>query len=163
MNTPETYLRVSIADQRMDWIKYGEAVLSYLVSTAKNGPGEKKGSGCTPRGWHLIRAKIGKDAPSNAVFVGRRWTGEVYDAALQAQHPERDWILTRILWLDGLEPGRNRYGEVNTAWRFIYIHASPDQGVDGTPKSHGCIRMKTPDMLDLFNKVDAGTRVLIVE
>lgn len=162
MKPPDFYLRVSIPEQRLDLIENGEAVKSYPVSTAKNGPGELQGSGCTPRGWHRIRAKIGRDAPSGAVFVGRRWTGEIYDAGLQAQHPGRDWILTRILWLGGLEPGFNRYGEVDTTWRYIYIHGSPDHGVTGQPQSHGCVRMKSPDLLDLFGRVGAGTRVLIV-
>ena len=163
MTPPHFYLRVSIAGQRLEVIQNGEVVKSYPVSTAKNGPGELKDSGCTPRGWHSIRAKIGRDAPCNAVFMGRRWTGEVYDAELQSKYPKRDWILTRILWLGGLEPGRNRYGEVDTTWRYIYIHGSPDHGVDGSPQSHGCVRMRSPDLLDLFGRVAAGTRVLIVE
>ena len=99
---------------------------------------------------------------ANAVFVGRRWTGEIYGDELESKYPERDWILTRILWLGGLEPGFNRYGEVDTAWRYIYIHGSPDHGVSVQPQSHGCIRMKTPDLLDLFDRVEAGTPVLIV-
>ena len=164
MTTPQsTYLRVSIAEQRLAILDNGEEVRSYPVSTAKNGPGERKGSGCTPRGWHSIRAKIGAGKPCGAVFVGRRWTGEVYDADLQAKHPERDLILTRILWLGGLQPGFNRYGEVDTAWRYIYIHGSPDHGVSGQPQSHGCVRMRSQDLLDLFGRVEAGTRVLIVE
>lgn len=160
---PGAYLRVSIPAQRLEVIENGRTVKSYPVSTAKNGPGERKGSGCTPRGWHVIRAKIGRGAPADAVFKGRRWTGEIYGQALEEQFPERDWILTRILWLGGLEPGVNRYKEVDTAWRYIYIHGSPDRGVAGLPASHGCIRMKTPDMLDLFNRVGAGTPVLIAE
>jgi lipoprotein-anchoring transpeptidase ErfK/SrfK len=158
-----SYLRISIARQTLDLIENGEARRSYPVSTAKNGPGERMGSGCTPRGWHAIRAKIGPDAPVDTVFVGRRPTGEIYDAALAEKHPERDWILTRILWLGGLEPGFNRYGDVDTAWRYIYIHGSPDAGVTGRPESHGCIRMKSRDILDLFERVEAGTRVLIEE
>ncbi len=161
MTSPDFYLQVSIPEQRLDLIQNSEVVKSYPVSTAKNGPGERTGSGCTPRGWHSIRAKIGKDAPCDAVFVGRRWTGDIYDADLQAKHPERDWILTRILWLGGLEPGFNRHGEVDTTWRYIYIHGSPDHGVSGQPQSHGCVRMKSRDLLDLFDRVAAGTRVLI--
>ncbi|MDD5033471.1 MAG: L,D-transpeptidase [Methylococcaceae bacterium] len=158
---PAFHLRVSIAQQRLELIENGEVVQRYPVSTAQNGPGERKGSGCTPRGWHVIRARIGKDAPANAVFVGRRWTGEIYDADLAERHPDRDWILSRILWLGGLEPGFNRYGEVDTAWRYIYIHGSPDQGVTGRPQSHGCIRMRSFDLLDLFDRVEAGTWVSI--
>ncbi len=158
---PDCYLRVSIPDQKLELVENGEVMKSYPVSTAKNGPGEIEGSGCTPRGWHVIRAKVGKEAPANAVFVGRRWTGEIYGEELEAKHPGRDWILTRILWLGGLEPGFNRYGEVDTAWRYIYIHGSPDHGVFGQPQSHGCIRMRTQDMLELFDRVEAGMRVLI--
>lgn len=155
-------LLVNIAGQRLELLESGVSLVSYPVSTAKNGPGEQRGSGCTPRGQHVIRAKIGGQAPENAVFVGRRWTGEIHSPALQEQYPERDWILTRILWLGGLEPGFNRYGEVDTASRYIYIHGSPDAGVTGQPQSHGCIRMKSMDVLDLFERVGAGTRVLVV-
>ncbi len=162
MDAPTHYLHVSIHDQRLSMIENGKIVKTYLVSTAKNGPGERSGSGCTPRGWHVIRAKIGKDEPVNSVFIGRRPTGEIYNAELAAQYPERDWILTRILWLGGLEPGFNRYHEVDTAWRYIYIHGSPDHGVSGDPQSHGCIRMKSPDLLELFENVKTGMRVLIV-
>ena len=161
MQAPQCFLQVRVADQRLEVKENGVVVVSYPVSTAKNGVGELNGSGCTPRGWHRVRAKIGGDAPLNAVFVGRRATGEVYSDAWAAQFPERDWILTRILWLDGLEPGLNRYGKVNSASRYIYIHGSPDSGVTGQPQSHGCIRMTSADVLDLFDRVAAGTRVLI--
>ena len=162
MGAPTHYLHVSIPDQRLSMIENGKIVKTYPVSTAKNGPGERMGSGCTPRGWHVIRAKIGTDEPENSVFIGRRPTGEIYDSELAAQYPERDWILTRILWLGGLEPGFNRYHEVDTAWRYIYIHGSPDHGVSGDPQSHGCVRMKSPDLLELFDNVKTGMRVLIV-
>ncbi|MFZ4703834.1 MAG: L,D-transpeptidase family protein [Candidatus Methylumidiphilus sp.] len=156
-------LLISIPDQILNLLENGVIVKRYRVSTARNGPGEQRNSGCTPRGWHVIRAKIGRDLPCNTVFVGRRPTGEVYDAELAEKNPDRDWILTRILWLGGLEPGINRYHEVDTAWRYIYIHGSPDHGVTGRPQSHGCIRMTSVDMMDLFDRVRPGTRVLIVE
>ncbi|HYE38059.1 L,D-transpeptidase [Methylocaldum sp.] len=155
------YLRISIPRQELDLIENGEVVRTWPVSTAKNGPGERMGSGCTPRGWHRIRAKIGTGLPLNTVFVGRRPTGEIYDADLASRFPERDWILTRILWLGGLEPGFNRYGQVDTTWRYIYIHGSPEAGVTGAPASHGCIRMHSGDIAELFERVDVGTRVLI--
>lgn len=162
MVIPGSYLRVSIPDQRLDVVEDGRIVLEYRVSTARNGPGELRGSECTPRGWHVIRARIGEGQPAGSVFVGRRPTGEIYTPELAEQFPGRDWILTRILWLGGLEPGFNRYGPVDTAWRFIYIHGSPDSGVSGEPASHGCIRMTSQDVLDLFSRVAAGTRVQIV-
>lgn len=159
----ERYLDVSIAEQRLAVIENGQIVKTYPVSTAKNGPGELKGSECTPRGWHQVRAKIGVSQPLCAVFKGRRPTGEIYSPELGRLHPERDWILTRILWLGGLEPGFNRYGDVDSAWRYIYIHGTPDELMQGRPASHGCIRMLNRDVLDLFERVEAGIKVLIHE
>ncbi len=141
----------------------GRPVKSYRVSTAARGLGEKNGSFQTPRGRHVIRAKIGAGAPPYAVFVERRPTGEIYTPELAARFPERDWILTRILWLSGCQPGINRLGDVDTMRRFIYIHGSPDSAVMGAPGSMGCIRMHTADILDLFDRVSAGTPVEIVE
>lgn len=160
---PSRYLRVVIASQTLDVIVHGDIIKTYRVSTAKNGAGEANGSGCTPRGWHCVRARIGADQPLNSVFVGRRLTGEIYSAELGAMHPQRDWILTRILWLGGLEPGLNRYGNVDTGQRYIYIHGSPDAGVTGEPLSHGCVRMTSQDVAELFDEVQNGSRVLIVE
>ncbi len=135
----------------------------FPVSTALNGPGERIGSEQTPRGWHVIRAKIGQGQPPGAVFVARRPTGEIHTPELAAAHPGRDWILTRILWLSGLEPGRNRLGEVDTMRRYIYIHGCPDSEPVGIPGSHGCIRMRNHDVIRVFDAVPVGTRVLIHE
>lgn len=104
----------------------GETAETYPISTASNGSGEESGSYCTPAGLHIIRAKIGADLPINSVFVGRRPTGEIYTPELGALAPERDWILSRILWLSGREVGRNRLGSCDTMRRYIYIHGSPD-------------------------------------
>lgn len=157
----DDYLDISLADQRL-YLKQGDRRLrEYRVSTARNGPGERMGSECTPRGWHRIRACIGAGCAPGTVFVGRRPTGEVYNAALAAREPERDWILTRILWLCGSEPGRNRFGPVDSMRRYIYIHGCPDTKPLGVPGSHGCIRMSNDDIIDLFERVGAGTRVLI--
>lgn len=155
------YLDISIADQRLLVIDGQQVVAAYPVSTAKNGPGELKGSECTPTGWHQIRAKIGDGAPMNSVFVGRRPTGEIYSSELAEQYPTRDWILSRILWLGGLEAGKNRYGKVDSTWRYIYIHGCPDQEMRSEPASHGCIRMLNADVIALFNQVKAGCKVLI--
>lgn len=155
------FLDISIDSQTLSLIMDGNAVKTYPVSTAKNGPGERMGSECTPRGWHVIRAKIGAGQPLMSVFVGRRPTGEIYSPELCNLYPERDWILTRILWLGGLEPGKNRYGKVDTAWRYIYIHGCPDECMNGKPESHGCIRMHNADVLDLFDRVRAGIGVFI--
>lgn len=137
----------------------GECLREYRISTAKNGAGERRGSYCTPRGRHLIRARIGAGAPENTVFVARRPTGEIWSPALAAEHPGRDWMLTRILWLSGCEPGRNRLGEVDTMRRYIYIHGSPDSARMGEPGSIGCVRMANADIIDLFDRVPVGTRV----
>lgn len=133
----------------------------YSVSTAKKGPGEKNGSLCTPRGAHIVRAKIGAGQPLNTVFVRRRPTGEVWTRELHEKYPGRDWILTRILWLSGCEPGRNRLGDVDTMRRYIYIHGSPDIAEMGKPGSIGCVRMRNPDIVDLFDRVAPYTPVEI--
>jgi lipoprotein-anchoring transpeptidase ErfK/SrfK len=140
----------------------GAAVVrSYLVSTSKHGAGELLGSFQTPRGRHLIRAKIGAGAPEGAVFRGRRPTGEIYTPDLARAHPDRDWILTRILWLSGTEVGRNRLGNVDTMRRYIYVHGTPDGDRLGFPGSIGCIRMGNADIVELFERVRVGTIVEI--
>jgi len=161
MQSVANYLLISIANQQLSLIKADKILNTYPVSTAKNGVGEQMGSECTPVGWHKIRVKIGSEKPLNSVFIGRRSTGEVYSSALAEQYPQRDWILTRILWLAGIEPGKNRYGQVDSSWRYIYIHGCPDHLITGQPESHGCIRMKNNDILDLFNQVNTGMKVLI--
>ena len=159
----ERYLDISLPGQRLRLREGPSALVEVPIGSARLGPGELQNSERTPRGWHVIRAKIGRGAPLHAVFVGRRFTGEVYTPGLGAVHPERDWILTRILWLSGLEPGRNRLGKVDTMRRYIYIHGCPDEVELGQPSSHGCVRMRGGDMVDLFERVDAGTRVFIHE
>ncbi|NMT64671.1 L,D-transpeptidase [Marinobacter orientalis] len=135
--------------------------ITYPVSTALNGPGERQSSGCTPRGSHYVRAMVGAGVPANTVFVARRPTGEVYSTELARQFPERDWILSRILWLCGLESGKNRGPGVDSFRRFIYIHGTPDTEPMGIPRSHGCIRMRNTDVIDLYNRVRPGMPVLI--
>jgi len=133
----------------------------YIISAAGNGPGEQNGSFCTPRGKHVVRARIGDGAEPNTVFVGRRPTGEIYHPELRARFPGRDWILTRILWLSGCEPGFNRLGSVDTMRRFVYIHGAPDDVEMGEPGSHGCIRMRNAEVIELFDNVKTGTAVMI--
>lgn len=133
----------------------------YPVSTATNGIGNNKDSGCTPLGQHIIRAKIGAGALENAVFVGRRQTGEVCTPALMTQFPNRDWILTRILWLSGTELGINRLGNVDTMQRYVYIHGTPESTDMATPGSHGCVRMRNQDLIQLFDQVPVYTTVNI--
>ncbi|MHB1100146.1 MAG: L,D-transpeptidase family protein [Burkholderiales bacterium] len=155
---------IGIASQTLKLLdERGEAVKEYAISSSRNGVGEKTGSFRTPRGRHVIRAKIGGGMPVNTVFVKRRPTGETYSKELSAQFPDRDWILTRILWLSGMESGFNRLGEVDTMRRYIYIHGTPDGTKLGKPGSHGCIRMRNDDLVDLFDRVEAGTEVEILE
>jgi L,D-transpeptidase YbiS len=161
--TADYLIRVSIAEQRLRFLQGERIAMDVAVSTAANGPGELTGSQCTPRGHHLVRAKIGAGCPVNTVFVGRRPTGEIYSPTLRREHPNRDWILTRILWLSGLEPGRNRLGEVDTMRRYVYIHGCPDEDPMGVPSSHGCVKMRNRDLLALYERVPVGTRVEILE
>ena len=161
-NTHHT-IYIDLARQSLE-LRDGDTVrYEATVASAKNGIGEISGSEQTPRGWHVIRAKIGKDEVEGAVFVARRATGEIFSEALRQQEPERDWILTRILWLSGLEPGFNRLGNVDTMRRYIYIHGCPDNDEMGVPSSHGCIKMRNVDVIKLFDMVQPGTRVLITE
>jgi len=163
MTNEKPHVRIRLRAQTLELRAGDRVIASYRVSTARNGAGEQRDSGCTPRGRHRVRLCIGEGCPVNTVFVGRRPTGEIYGTALAAQQPDRDWILTRILWLTGDEPGRNRGGCVDTLRRFIYIHGCPDSAPVGVPLSHGCIRMRNADLLDLFGRVCAGTIVEIVE
>ena len=141
----------------------GAVIAQYSVSTALKGSGEEKNSYRTPRGRHIVRAKIGAGAPIGSVFKGRRATGEVWTPALGAQHPGRDFILTRILWLSGCEPGYNRLGNVDSMQRYIYIHGTPDSEPMGTPQSHGCVRMRNGDVVALFDAVPVGTPVILLD
>jgi len=156
-------VRISIADQQLTLFNNENLLTHYSVSTARNGAGEQFGSGCTPRGHHHIRLKIGAGSAINTVFVGRRATGEIYSEALAAQFPDRDWILSRILWLSGDKINLNRGGEVDTLRRLIYIHGTPESEPMGIPRSHGCIRMHNHDLIALFDQVERGTSVLIEE
>ena len=141
----------------------GSLIRAYVVSTSRYGAGERSGSFCTPRGAHVIRARIGAAEPENTVFVRRRPTGEIWTPELYARFPGRDWILTRILWLCGREPGRNRWGEVDTMRRYIYIHGTHEFADLGKPGSIGCVRMANPDILELFETALPGTPVDIRE
>jgi len=155
-------IEVSIQDQLLR-IKLDEEYIEYPISTAKLGIGQKEGSNQTPIGWHQIRAKIGAEQPINSVFIGRRPTGEIYNDKLAKEAPDRDWILTRILWLSGCELGRNRLGNVDSMRRYIYIHGTPDSEPMGVPESHGCIRMRNSDVIALFNLLEVGSPVWIQE
>ncbi len=155
------YILISISNQKLTLLDGDKLIKQYSISTAKNGPGEEMDSECTPRGEHIITEKIGEGCESNSVFVGRIPTGEKYESALRELHPERDWILTRILWLSGAEEGKNKGGNVDSHDRYIYIHGSPDDMKMGRPGSRGCVRMRNSDVIELFELIDTGTRVTI--
>jgi L,D-transpeptidase YbiS len=156
-------IEIDLGRQSLTLFPPGRAPRCWQVSTALKGAGEQRGSEQTPRGRHVVRARIGAGLPPGAVLVGRRATGEIWTEALHRANPGRDWILTRILWLSGLEPGRNRSGEVDTMRRFIYIHGTPEEATLGRPGSHGCIRMRNADVVELFDQAPVGTEVLIAE
>ena len=156
-------LTVNIATQELLGWEAGAVRQRWLVSTAKNGAGEQMGSECTPRGRHIVRAKIGEGLEPNSVLVGRRATGEIYSSALAQSEPDRDWILTRILWLSGVEPHNNRLDQVDSMRRFIYIHGTPDSEPMGVPNSHGCIRMRNRDVMELYEQTPVGCPVIILE
>jgi predicted GNAT family N-acyltransferase len=157
-------LRVSLPAQTLEvYADDGRLMHCYPVSTAKNGAGERNGSFCTPRGAHIVRAKIGAGAVPNTVFVRRRPTGELWTPQLAAQYPGRDWILTRILWLSGKQPGFNRLGDVDTMRRYVYLHGSPDSVAMGAPGSIGCVRMRNADIIELFDRVPVYCRIAIVD
>lgn len=155
-------IEISIQDQCLR-LSTKEKLITYPVSTAKLGIGQKKGSNQTPLGWHIVRAKIGGQECVDSVFIGRRFTGEIYTTQLAEKYPNRDWILSRILWLSGCEIGNNRLGLVDTMQRYIYIHGTPDSEPMGTPESHGCVRMRNADVIDLFDQIDTGCPVWIQE
>jgi L,D-transpeptidase YbiS len=156
-------INIHIQNQTLELLDHdGKLLRRYTISTGANGVGEENGSFCTPRGKHVIRAKIGAGQPENAVFVNRRPTGERYSPELGAQHPGRDWILTRILWLSGCESGYNRSGSCDTMRRYIYIHGTPDGTALGKPGSRGCVRMRNADLLELFDLVSVGTQIKII-
>ena len=161
-DNPDVDIQISLQDQRLYFLVDGELRNVYPVSTARNGPGEMNGSECTPVGRHIVRARIGAGQPAGTVFVARRPTGEIFHSQLLHEFPERDWILTRILWLSGTQPGVNRLGSVDTMRRYIYIHSSPDELPMGVAASHGCIRMHSDDIIELFDAVPVGTPVTIV-
>ncbi len=155
------HIQISISEQTLTLFDGDKQLKQYSISTAKNGVGELMDSECTPCGTHIISEKIGDGTAVNSVFVGRIATGEIYQPALRELHPERDWILTRILWLSGMEEGKNKGGNVDSHDRYIYIHGSPDDVDMGQPGSRGCVRMRNNEMIELFDLVEVGTEVVI--
>jgi L,D-transpeptidase YbiS len=163
LDVTQRLIHISIAEQHLRLLDGERVVFDAPVSTAADGVGEQNGSSQTPRGKHIVRVQIGAGCEAGTVFKGRRPTGEIYDDELGRREPQRDWILSRILWLSGTEKGRNRLGNVDTMRRYIYIHGTPDSEPMGTPRSHGCVRMRNDDIITLFDEVQPGTPVVITE
>lgn len=157
------YIEIVLSTQTLRLYQSAKLLFEARISGSLKGAGEQENSGCTPRGWHQVRARIGSECEINTVFRGRRPTGEIYNEQLGAQYPDRDWILTRILWLSGEEPGINRMGTVDTMRRYIYLHGTPDSEPMGIAMSHGCIRMRNTDIIELYDLIPVHTRVLIKE
>ncbi len=157
------HIKIYLASQHLELLAADEKVLRrYAVSTAAQGAGELRNSYCTPRGKHIVRAKIGAGCVANSVLVGRRATGEIYTPELGVKFPKRDWILTRILWLSGCEVGFNRLADCDTMRRYVYIHGTPDSVVLGAVGSHGCVRMNNTDLIELFDLIPVGISVEII-
>lgn len=157
----DALLFIDISKQKLFCVYKKNIFAEFSVSTGQNGVGEQENSGCTPRGMHVIADIIGKEYKKNAVFVGRQWTGEIYSSLLAQKFPQRDWILSRIIRLKGLEKGFNLGAGVDTFDRFIYIHGTPDKEPIGIPNSHGCIRMRNNDVIKLSNWIKLGVKVFI--
>jgi lipoprotein-anchoring transpeptidase ErfK/SrfK len=158
---PTTQLIIDSQQQKLIFLQDALILKTYPISTALKGLGEQKNSFQTPRGWHKVRAKIGSDQAIYSIFKARRPSGQIYDLNLARQYPNTDWILSRIIWLSGLEVGKNRLGNCDTMQRYIYIHGTSDEVSIGKPNSMGCIRMNNQDMLEVFDLVSVGQRVFI--
>lgn len=155
-------LFVSIKQQRIYLIRHGHMVTSYPISTSKFGNGGKANSKKTPLGLHQIENKIGKGVPVRGIIKGGVYTGEEADLEHYPVPIEGDFVTTRLLWLKGLEPGKNLGGNVDSYTRRIYIHGTPEEGLIGKPSSHGCIRMTNHEVIELFKLVEKGLHVLIL-
>ncbi len=153
-------IEIDVGQQLLTLVKDG-LHYKWPVSTAAKGVGQQEGSNQTPLGKHVICACIGDGLPSHAVFKHRKFTGEIWTPELHEQFPGRDWILGRILWLEGTEENFNKSGQVDTKNRYIYIHGTPDCEPVGVPASHGCIRMRCHDLLQLFSLTSTGMSVTI--
>ncbi len=155
-------LYVSVHRQSMFHVRNGKLLKEYPISTAQNGLGSEKNSFRTPTGLHRISEKFGDGVPAFGVLKDRRFSGQVADT-LAAGHQDRDQITSRVLWLEGLEPGHNRGGQRDSHERFIYIHGTSNEAAIGRPVSRGCIRMRNKDVIELYDQVPVGTRLVVLD
>ena len=158
-----SFLLVNIEKQEMYLVKNDSIKKTYRISSSKYGTGNKSGSEKTPLGVHRIAEKIGANAEPNTIFVGRVDTRKEASIITDTLDVEADDVTSRILWLEGLEPGINKGKGIDSHERYIYIHGTPEEGLIGTPASHGCIRMHNSEVIELFNIVATGTFVVIEE
>jgi lipoprotein-anchoring transpeptidase ErfK/SrfK len=142
-------------------VKHDSVEKTYRISSSKYGIGSRAGSNKTPLGVHRIAEKIGSNAEPNTIFAGRKNTGKLATIIKDSVDVQADDVTSRILWLDGLEPGVNKGKGIDSHSRYIYIHGTPEEGLIGTPASHGCIRMYNRDIIELFDLVKVGTLVLV--
>ena len=157
-------IRIKVSEQKLYLLNEAGAVeREYPVSTSKYGVGSENGSEKTPLGLHRIKDKVGGAMPVNMVLVGREPKGLLEDCIRDGVELPDDVITSRIMWLEGMEPGRNQGGHVDTYNRYIYIHGTSEEDKIGTPASIGCIRMLNDDVVELYRLVDKGTEVLIEE
>ena len=158
----ESLIVVNISTQQLFFLKKGKIEDIYSVSTSVYGTGSKVNSFKTPLGRHKISEKIGEGLPVGAILKGRRWTGAIANIIKEPIDTEFDVVTSRILWLTGLEEGKNQGPGVDSKSRYIYIHGTAEEGLIGKPASDGCVRMYNVDVITLFNKVDINTEVLII-
>lgn len=159
-NTPS--LLISPSTQTLSFYKGDSLVKTYVISTAKNGLGCEAGSGKTPTGRHRVKEKFGEGKPLGAIFKARGFTGEIAEIYTDDTDIQEDPVTTRILWLEGLEEGKNKGPGVDSYYRYIYIHGTPEEGLLGQPASKGCIRMSNKDVIELFEMIPVGTPVNIL-
>ena len=156
-----THIEVDISEQRLYLIKNNLIKASYPISTSKYGEGSIENSFKTPLGKHSIKEMIGAEAEINTIFTSRINTKRYATIINQFEDTDNDYVTSRIIWLDGEEEGFNKGGNVDSFRRYIYIHGTHEEGLIGTKASHGCIRMFNYDVIELFNLVNIGTKVLI--
>ena len=155
-------LFISIKNQKLYHIKNEKIISKFSISSSKYGTGSKNGSNKTPLGLHKIKEKHGEGVPINGKMLGRVFYSQIATIHNDKTQSKSDDITSRILWLEGIEQGKNKGVGMDSYLRYIYIHGTSEEGRLGTPASHGCIRMKNKDVIDLYNKVEVGTLVLIL-
>ena len=158
----EKILFVSIENQILYEINKNQIIRTYDISSSKYGFGNKENSNKTPIGLHLIKKKFGDKVPIYGKFIGRKFYGKIATIFTDATKSETDDITSRILWLEGLEENINKGDGIDSYKRYIYIHGTSEEGLIGRPASHGCIRMKNKDIIELYDKIKIGTLVLIL-